>query len=96
MQGKNSERGEIDQILEDIKSESKEMMKELMEVDNILISVKDSIDFGDFDKEELINKINDIRMRIGALEKDDVKEEKYEEIADNLILKLKKWVDLIV
>ena len=88
--------GEIDEILQDIRKESKTMMKDLMEVDNILVSLKDKIENDHFDKEEFLKEIEGIRSMIGSLEKEDVQEENYEEIADNLIKKLKKWINLIV
>ena len=91
----DSKAGEIDKILEDIKSESKLIMEDLMEVDNILSSLKDKVEMDETSKESILKEIEAVRLRIGVLEKEDVQEEEYEEMADSLIKKLRKWVDYV-
>jgi chromosome segregation ATPase len=89
------EKGEIDRLLKDLRKEGEIMMQDLIGVDEQLVALKSSIESGNIDKEELLEKINDIRQRIGTLEEEDKRELNEEDIATNLIAKLRKWVDAI-
>ncbi|MBW2990891.1 hypothetical protein KY348_04250 [Candidatus Woesearchaeota archaeon] len=88
--------GELMKFMEDMKKESQNMMKDLEEIDTRLVHLKELIEKENADKEKIIDLINSIRIRIGVLEKEDVREMNEEEIAESLLKKLKKWVDQVV
>lgn len=93
---KKKEKGEVIKFMEDIKTESETMMRNLMEVDDKLLSLEDRLELGEVDKKEILKIIESVRLRIGVLEKEDRRELGEEEIAESLLGTLKKWVDQVV
>ena len=89
-------KGEIDNILKDMKLEGEAMMRNLIEIDNLLITLDEKNKSDNVDKEEISDLIKFIRLKIGILEKEDQTEENFEEMADNLLLRLKRWMDDII
>ena len=89
-------KGEIDNILKDMKLEGEAMMRNLREIDNLLITLDEKNKSDNVDKEEISDLIKFIRLKIGILEKEDQTEENFEEMADNLLLRLKRWMDDII
>ena len=90
------DQGEILAFMKDMKKESESMMKDLMEIDDILLSLRDRVQKGKISKKRTIEMINSIRLRIGVLEREDKRELNEEEIAQSLLQKLKRWVDEVV
>ncbi len=88
--------GEIEAALSDIRKESRNMMDDLMEVDMVICSLIGRLQSGDIEKDEIIEALESIRIRIGVLEEEDKRELGEEEVAANLITKLKKWVDMVI
>lgn len=83
-------------FMKDMESESKSMMKDLAEIDDMLLSLKERVDDGRADRREILQTIEAIRLRIGVLEKEDKIEINEEEVAESLLAKVKKWVDQVV
>ena len=67
-----------------------------MEIDDILLSLRDKVQKGKISKKKTIEIINSIRLRIGVIEREDKRELNEEEIAQSLLQKLKRWVDEVV
>jgi len=88
--------GEVMHFMKDMESESKSMMKDLAEIDDMLLSLKERVDDGRADRREILQTIEAIRLRIGVLEKEDKIEINEEEVAESLLAKVKKWVDQVV
>jgi len=86
--------GEGGLLLKQIKEISQDLLKGLMEVDDKLIKLKDTIKREDeIDKDILMDRIDDIRVEIGSMEKQDVHEIEEEKILQNMIRKLNSLVD---
>ena len=80
--------------MKQIKEISQDILKGLMEVDDKLIKLKDTIMREDgIAKDILIKRIDDIRIEIGSMEKEDVHEIEEEKILQNMIRKLNRLVD---
>lgn len=92
----SKDQGEILAFMKDMKKESESMMKDLMEIDDILLSLRDKVQKGKISKKKTIEIINSIRLRIGVIEREDKRELNEEEIAQSLLQKLKRWVDEVV
>jgi hypothetical protein len=89
--------GELVKFMQDLKSESMDMMDKLTQIDGILVRIKAQLESGKtISNKKLIDDIEDIRSRIGSLEREDEIELGEEEQADTLLEKLKKWVDQII
>lgn len=93
---KEFDEGEVMQFMKDIEKESQSMMRDLAEIDGMLESLQERIETGRADKKEIARTIENVRLRIGVLEKEDKREINEEEVAESLLSKLKKWVDQLV
>jgi predicted nucleic acid-binding Zn-ribbon protein len=93
---KGVDQGEILAFMKDIERESRSMMDDLVQLDNRLASVQGKLERGKGDKKELAKEIEAIRVRIGALEREDKRELSEEEVAKSLLGKLKRWIDQVV
>jgi len=82
--------------MKDMKKESKAMMNELIDIDDMLSRLKIRLTDESASKRELYRIIDAIRLRIGVMEREDRIELNEEEEAETLLEKLKKWVDQIV
>jgi len=92
---RNSE-GEIISFMKDIEKESKSMMSDLVEIDDMLSALKSKIALDKASKKEIFQRIDTIRLRIGIMEREDRRELNEEEVAETLLEKLKKWVNQVV
>ncbi len=88
--------GEVIQFMRDIKKESEALMMELIEIDGMLSKLENRLRTEDVAKEETLKTIEQVRLRIGTLEKEDRREMNEEDVAESLLMKLKKWVDQVV
>jgi hypothetical protein len=93
---KANDKGEVMHFMRDIEEESRSMMQDLTQIDNMLLSLKERVEEDRADRRELLRVIESIRLRIGVLEKEDRIEINEEEVAESLLSKLKKWVDQVV
>ncbi len=93
---KTNDKGEVMHFMRDIEEESRSMMEDLTQIDNMLLSLKERVEEDRADRRELLRVIESIRLRIGVLEKEDRIEINEEEVAESLLAKLKKWVDQVV
>lgn len=93
---KVNDKGEVMHFMRDIEEESRSMMQDLTQIDNMLLSLKERVEEDRADRRELLRVIESIRLRIGVLEKEDRIEINEEEVAESLLSKLKKWVDQVV
>ncbi|MBN2458964.1 hypothetical protein JXB28_01655 [Candidatus Woesearchaeota archaeon] len=93
---KGNPEGEVMAFMRDMKKESKNMMTELIDIDDLLSKLKIKIAEDSTSKKELYRIIDSIRLRIGVMEREDRIELNEEEEAETLLEKLKKWVDQIV
>ena len=85
------EEGELMRFLRDIENESKSMMHDLSEIDGMLMSLQERVDSGKSKiKSELLRTIENVRVRIGVLEREDKREMGEEEVAESLLDKLEK------
>jgi len=85
--------GEIGQFLDDIKSDSEEMLKDLKEIDQKLSELEDNVAEKKIGSNEILEQIRDIRVKVGIMENVDARELKEEEIANSLLTKIRSWVD---
>ncbi len=85
--------GELEKFMKAMTDESRNIMRDLMEIDDYLASLQDKLELKDVDKQSLIKEIQDLRLRIGVLEREDKRELSEEEVATTLLEKLKKWVE---
>jgi len=90
------EEGEINRILDDIRQDSQNMMSDLAMVDDRLNQLRQRVISGEASQDEILRVIDEIRQSIGVIEDEDRKELGEEELADNLLDKLRSWVDKIV
>ena len=88
--------GEVIQFMRDIKKESEALMMELIEIDGMLSKLENRLRTEDVAKEETLKTIEQVRLRIGTLEKEDRREMNEEDVAESLLMKLKKWVNQVV
>jgi len=88
--------GEITLILKDLKSESEAVMQKLKEMENLLATMNEGVKVGTLGSELLLADIQDLRDKIGVIERVDAKEENEEVAADNLIEKLKRMIDMCI
>jgi hypothetical protein len=88
--------GEVMRFMKDIQKESKSMMHDLTDIDGMLISLQERIGSGRADKDEILRAIENIRVRIGVLEREDDREMNEEEVAESLLNKLRSWMEQIV
>ncbi len=86
--------GEIEFILKDLKHESESIMHELMEMEDLLVKMKTTLESGQIiNKETLLGDIMALRNRIGVIERIDSKEFGEEKAAGNLLEKLRGMID---
>jgi hypothetical protein len=93
---KPNSRGEIIAFMKDMKKESKAMMNELIDIDDMLSKLKMKLADESSSKREIYRMIDSIRLRIGVMEREDRIELNEEDEAETLLEKLKKWVDQVV
>jgi hypothetical protein len=92
-----SDDGELIKYIKDFKRESQDMIKNLLYVDDLLNNIQRRIELGEgISNEELLETVKDIRQRIGQVRKEEEDELGEELIANNLLNKLKRWVEEIV
>jgi hypothetical protein len=94
--GDEAGKGEVMHFMKDLEEESRSMMQDLMQIDNMLLSLKERVEEDRADRKELLRVIESVRLRIGVLEKEDRIEMNEEEVAESLLSKLKKWVEQVV
>lgn len=92
----DNSRGEIIAFMKDMKKESKNMMDELIDIDDMLSKLKIKLSQDSDCKKDLYRIIDAIRLRIGVMEREDRIELNEEQEAETLLEKLKKWVDQVV
>jgi hypothetical protein len=89
--------GELIKYIEDFKKESEEMIKNLLFVDDLLQNLERRITLGEqLTSDELSEQLKDIRYRIGQIKQEEEEELDEEIIANNLLNKLRRWVDELV
>ncbi|HLG23622.1 MAG TPA: hypothetical protein VI564_01695 [Candidatus Nanoarchaeia archaeon] len=89
--------GEGKLLLEQIQQISKDLLENLMEIDQELITLKDQINRNDeIDKKILLETIEGLRKKIGVLEREDTEEMEDEEILGNMIKKLNSIIDMTI
>ena len=93
---KPEDEGEVMEFMKDLESESKNMMKDLKEIDDMLLSLSERVDSGRAERWEIIKTIEQVRLKIGIIEKEDKREMNEEEVAESLLGKVKKWMDMVV
>jgi hypothetical protein len=93
---KEAEEGEVMRFMKDIEKESKSMMLDLTDMDDMLLSLQERVEAGKSDQKEILRTIENVRLRIGVMEREDKRELNEEEVAESLLSKLKKWVDQLV
>ena len=87
--------GEGKLLLEQIRQISQDLLRNLIEIDDKLAKLQESIKISEeVDKESLIKEINDMRLRIGVMEREDTVELKEEEILENMIKKLTALIEM--
>ena len=90
-----ADQGEGKLLLEQIRDLSNQILTSLYELDMDMQKLQESVKYGTaLSKQDIINKINAIRIKIGAMEKEDVEEMEEEEILENLIKKLDELVKM--
>jgi hypothetical protein len=90
------DKGEVMAFMKDIEEESKSMMQDLAQIDDMLVSLAERLEEDRADKREILRTIESVRVRIGVMEKEDRIEMNEEEVAESLLSKLKKWVEQVV
>ena len=89
------EQGEGKLLLEQIKELSQKVLSSLYELDMDLQKLQESVKYGSaLSKQDIINKINEMRIKIGAMEREDAQEMEEEEILLNLIKKLDELIKM--
>ena len=89
------DQGEGKLLLEQIKELSRQILSSLYEMDLDLQKLQETVKYGNaLTKGDIINKINAMRVKIGAMEREDVQEMEDEEILLNLIKKLDELVKM--
>ncbi|MBI3027150.1 hypothetical protein HYY70_03480 [Candidatus Woesearchaeota archaeon] len=87
--------GEGKQLLEQVRDISKDILTDLMEVDDRLDKLYRRLQLSEeVDKEKLLECIKEIRIAIGSIEREDTRSIEEEEILDSLITKLNYLVDI--
>jgi len=90
-----AEQGEGKLLLEQIKELSQKVLSSLYELDMDLQKLQESVKYGSaLSKQDIINKINEMRIKIGAMEREDAQEMEEEEILLNLIKKLDELIKM--
>ena len=87
--------GEGKLLLEQIRVLSSEILENLMEIDDKLASLQESVQIGEsLDRASAIDKIREIRIVIGVMEKEDTEEIEDEKILQNMIQKLNNLINM--
>ena len=90
-----TEEGEGKLLLEQIRQISQDLLKSLRDIDKELEGVEDSVNTNNaMDRQDLMNRINSIRITIGSMEKEDMQELEEEEILENMMEKLDKLIKM--
>ncbi len=88
--------GEVMAFIGDMEEDSRSIMKDLIYIDGLLLTLQEKLETEEIDKNELLRRIEEIRLKIGILERKDRIEIGEEEEAETLLNKIKKWVDKVV
>ncbi len=89
------EQGEGKMLLEQIRSISQDVLDNLKEIDRALDDLTTKMREGtELDKEEWINAINQMRIKISGMEKEDSEEIEDEIILENMIEKLDNLIKI--
>jgi hypothetical protein len=89
--------GEIIRYVKAFKEEGEDMIKNLLYVDEILQSLQRRVELGEhITDDELVDKIKELRAFVGEIKKEEEDELGEDIIANNLLNKLKKWVNELV
>ena len=87
--------GEGKLLLDQIRELSSEILDNLMQIDEKLASLQESVQIDEeMEKYSLLGKIKEMRVMIGALEKEDTEELEDEKILQNMIQKLNNLIDM--
>lgn len=87
--------GEGKKLLDQVREISKDILTDLMEVDDRLDKLYRHLQLSEeVDKEKLLEWIKEIRIAIGSIEREDTRSIEEEEILESLITKLNYLVDI--
>ena len=90
-------KGEARLLLEQLKQISSDILENLNGIDEQLFELQQSIKYGEpEDKDNVIERINEIRYTIGAMEREDTHGLEEETILMDLIKKLDQLIDSIM
>ena len=87
--------GEGKLLLGQVREISKDLLERLKEIDDKLAKLQDLVDNREeIDREWIIEELNDIRDKIGLMEKEDTQELEEEEILENMMTKLNSLIEM--
>ena len=87
--------GEENLLLSQIHEMSKDILDDLMEIDNKLAVIEEDVKFKDeIKKKDLLESLGTIRTLIGSMEREDIEEMKDEDIVVSINKKLRKLIDM--
>ena len=90
-----TDEGEGKDLLEQIRQTSQDLLERMIEIDNMLAELHNHIKSNEhIDKNELLNSLNDVRFKIGILEREDTEEIEEEEQLENMINKINSLIKL--
>ncbi|MBI2558371.1 hypothetical protein HYW20_03535 [Candidatus Woesearchaeota archaeon] len=80
-------------VLQQIRQMSQDLLEHAIDIDNLLADLHNRIKSGgQINKEDLLNSLNEIRFKIGVIEREDTEEMQEEEILENMIAKINSLI----
>jgi hypothetical protein len=81
--------GEMELLLNDLRTESESMMHELSELEDMLVQLKGAVESGRIEKSKLLASIEEMRKKVGLVEHLDQDEYNIESSLASLVSKFK-------
>lgn len=81
--------------LQQIRQMSQDLLEHAIEIDNLIADLHNRIKSGsEINKEELLNSLNEIRFKIGVIEREDTEELEEEEVLEHMISKINSLIKM--
>lgn len=82
-------------VLQQIRQMSQDLLEHAIEIDNLIADLHNRIKSdSEINKEELLNSLNEIRFKIGVIEREDTEELEEEEVLEHMISKINSLIKM--
>jgi len=82
-------------VLQQIRQMSRDLLEHAIDIDNFLADLHNRIKSGgQINKEELLDSLNEVRFKIGVIEREDTEELEEEEVLEHMISKINSLIKM--